>query len=126
LPDTVHYRRGKSKKAIFESPGICTILIRCEFLIRYTRQQKEEAMKQISKKLGLLTAGLALVLATGCATNAELEKVRDEAQAAQRAASEAMSAAQRAQQTADSAQRSANQANEAVSRMSRECCAKQK
>lgn len=81
-------------------------------------------MKSVVGKSGLIALGLALVVMTGCASNARVDEAAAQAQAAQQAADAAMSAAQRAQQTADAALRSANEANEAVSRMSENCCRK--
>ena len=81
-------------------------------------------MKSVVGKSGLVALALALVVMTGCASNARIDEVDSKAQAAQQAADAAMSAAQRAQQTADAALRAANEANEAVSRMSENCCRK--
>ncbi|MEA3299929.1 MAG: alanine-zipper protein [Pseudomonadota bacterium] len=77
-----------------------------------------DPMKNAMTKTGLATMALALVLMTGCATNARVDAVEAKADAAQAAADAAMAAAQRAQQTADQALRAANDANAAVTRLS--------
>lgn len=75
-------------------------------------------MKSVMKKSSVAVMGLALVMLTGCATNARVDAVESKANAAQQSADAAMSAAQRAQQTADQALRAANDANAAITRLS--------
>lgn len=75
-------------------------------------------MKSVMTKSSMAAMGLALVLMTGCATNARVDAVEAKANSAQQTADAAMAAAQRAQQTADQALRAANDANEAITRLS--------
>lgn len=75
-------------------------------------------MKSVMTKSALAAVGLALLLATGCSSNARIDAVEAKANAAQQTADAAMAAAQRAQQTADQALRAANDANAAVTRLS--------
>lgn len=70
-------------------------------------------------KANLLKASViaaTLVLAAGCASQNDLEAVREEAAAAQRTADEAKAAAAAAQQTADEAKQSADDANTKIDR----------
>ncbi len=75
-------------------------------------------MKSIGTKSGLVGLSVALLLATGCASNARVDEVEAKAESAQQTADAAMAAAKRAQQTADQALKAANDANQAITRMS--------
>ncbi len=75
-------------------------------------------MKNVFVKSGLAGLSVALLLATGCASNTRIDEVEAKADAAQRTADAAMAAAKQAQQTADQALRAANDANAAVTRLS--------
>jgi murein lipoprotein len=56
----------------------------------------------------------AIALATGCATNSDIEAVRSEAAAAQKTADEAKAAAAAAQQAADEAKQTAEAAKQSA------------
>ena len=71
-------------------------------------------MKTTLLKASVVAA--TLVLAAGCASNGDLEKVREEAAAAQQTADEAKSAAATAQATADEAKQLATDANTKIDR----------
>jgi murein lipoprotein len=75
----------------------------------------ESLMKTTLLKASVVAA--TLVLAAGCASNGDLEKVREEAAAAQQTADEAKSAAAAAAQaTADEAKQLATDANTKIDR----------
>ena len=57
-----------------------------------------------------------LVLAAGCASNSDLDAVRDQAMQAQQTADDAKTSAAAAQATADEALKTANEANTKVDR----------
>jgi hypothetical protein len=76
-------------------------------------------MKTTLLKASVVAA--TLVLAAGCASNGDLEKVREEAAAAQQTADEAKSAAA-AQATADEAKQLATDANTKIDRAFRNLC----
>jgi murein lipoprotein len=73
-------------------------------------------MESLMKILKASIVAATLVLAAGCASNGDLDKVREEAAAAQQTADEAKSAAAAAQQTADEAKQSAADANTKIDR----------
>jgi murein lipoprotein len=75
-------------------------------------------MKSLITKSGIAGLSIALLLATGCASNARVDAVEAKADSAQKTADAAMAAANRAQQTADQALRAANDANAAITRLS--------
>lgn len=88
-------------------------------------------MRNMTKKAALLSAVLAVTLATGCSCNKRLDDLEARVGTVEKTANDALAAANRAQSTADAAaaaaadaQKSANDAVEAVSRMAEKCCRK--
>ncbi|MBK8287514.1 MAG: hypothetical protein IPK95_01830 [Cellvibrionales bacterium] len=73
-------------------------------------------MESLMKMLKASIVAATLVLAAGCASNGDLDKVREEAAAAQQTADSAAAAAAAAQQTADEAKQSAADANTKIDR----------
>lgn len=69
-------------------------------------------MMSISRIFSSSALVLTVALASGCATNAQLEEVRGIAVQAQNTANEALAAAQRAESTAQRAESTANAASQ--------------